>query len=66
MYRNILRGLDVLAIMVGTIFTGQGLGLIKGSYMTGSGFWLVVGLVLLVGGAGHFALLTLKGGAPRP
>jgi len=65
MYRNILRGIDVLAIMVGIIFTGQGLGLIKGSYMTGSGFWLVVGLLLLIGGGGHFALLTVKGGASR-
>ena len=65
MYKNILLVFDVIAILVGVVFTGQGMGLIKGSYMTGSGFWMVVGLVLLVVGGGHMALLIVKGGKPQ-
>jgi hypothetical protein len=33
------------------IWTGQGFGYIKGSFMTGSAFWAVTGLVCLVAGA---------------
>jgi len=65
MYRSFLIVLDIVAILVGLVWTGQGIGLIKGSFMTGSGLWLVVGLVLLVVGGGHLALLALKGGTPR-
>ena len=65
MYKGILLVFDVIAILVGLVWTGQGIGLIKGSYMTGSGFGLVVGLVLLVLGGGHMALLIVKGGRPR-
>ena len=39
-----------ILILVGAIFTGQGLGFIPGSFMTGSGFWAVVGIVMLVAG----------------
>lgn len=65
MYRSILVFFDFLAIIIGLVWTGQGIGIIKGSFMTGSGFWLVVGLVLLVLGGGHLALLAVKGRSPR-
>jgi hypothetical protein len=39
-----------LAIFVGSIWIGQGAGLIKGSFMTGSGTWLAIGLLSLVVG----------------
>lgn len=38
----------VIVLLVGAIFTGQGLGYIKGSFMTGSRFWFVVGVVMVV------------------
>ena len=37
----------LLAVVVGGIWLGQGLGFIGGSFMTGSAFWAVVGVVLL-------------------
>ncbi|MFN2463959.1 MAG: hypothetical protein ABR573_08680 [Candidatus Dormibacteria bacterium] len=64
MYRAVLVVLDVFAILLGLVWTGQGIGIIKGSFMTGSAFWLVVGLVLLVLGGGHLALLAVKGRRP--
>jgi uncharacterized membrane protein len=38
-----------LLLLVGLVWIGQGLNLIKGSAMTGSSFWAVVGVALLVG-----------------
>ncbi len=36
-----------IAVLVGLVWLGQGLGAIGGSVMTGSPFWAVVGAVLL-------------------
>ena len=38
-------------VVVGAVFTGQGLGLIPGSFMTGSLFWAIVGMLMLAAGA---------------
>jgi len=38
-----------LLLLVGLVWIGQGLNLIKGSAMTGSSFWAVAGVALLVG-----------------
>ena len=43
--------LAVVLLLMGLVWTGQGAGLIPGSFMTGSSFWLGVGLVCLVLGA---------------
>jgi hypothetical protein len=48
--------LAVIMLLVGAVFTGQGLGYIKGSFMTGDmhWFWVGIGLVaaaLLLGAA---------------
>ena len=41
-----------LAVLVGLIFIGQGLGLLQGrSFMVGDRSWALIGAVLLVGGA---------------
>jgi hypothetical protein len=40
----------VLAVVVGGVWIGQGLGLIPGSFMTGDKTWFYVGLVLVVVG----------------
>ncbi len=48
-------GINVLAVLlalVGLVFFLQGIGLLQGSYMTGQSQWLLIGLVLLVIGAG--------------
>jgi hypothetical protein len=37
-----------LAVLVGAVWTGQGAGLIKGSFMTGSRTWLGIGMLCLV------------------
>jgi glucose dehydrogenase len=37
-----------LLLLVGLVWIGQGLNLIKGSAMTGSNFWAVAGVALLV------------------
>jgi len=42
----------VLLALLGLVWIGQGVGLIKGSFMTGSGFWGSVGVVVLVAGGG--------------
>jgi hypothetical protein len=49
----------VLLALLGLVWIGQGVGLIKGSFMTGSGFWGAVGAVCLVTG------LALIGGGLR-
>lgn len=38
-------------VLLGLLFTGQGLGFIGGSAMTGSTFWAVVGPVIALAGA---------------
>ena len=42
--------LGVLLVLLGGLWTLQGLGVVGGSFMTGSRLWLVIGLVLLVAG----------------
>ena len=37
----------VIALLVGAVWIGQGLGLIGGSAMSGSAFWAVVGVFLV-------------------
>jgi hypothetical protein len=39
-------------LLVGLFWIGQGSGLIPGSAMSGQSFWAIVGVVLVVGGAG--------------
>jgi len=40
----------VLLALVGLVWSGQGAGAIKGSFMTGSKTWFAIGLVCLVTG----------------
>jgi hypothetical protein len=43
----------VLVVLVGLVFVGQGLGLIRGrSFMVDDLRWTVIGLVMVVGAAG--------------
>ncbi len=41
-----------LALLVGLLWIGQGVGIVGGSAMTGSSFWAVAGVVLVLVAAG--------------
>jgi hypothetical protein len=43
---RIVRGLLVLCMLLGVVWIGQGVGLIRGSFMTGRIEWSVIGAVL--------------------
>ncbi|ALG07307.1 hypothetical protein [Kibdelosporangium phytohabitans] len=43
--------LGILLILVGGVWTGQGLGYITGSFMTGERLWTSIGLICVAGGA---------------
>ena len=43
-----LIAIGAIALLIGLIFFGQGIGLIGGSSMTGSQMWLYIGLVLAI------------------
>ncbi len=59
--RSTLIIIGVVAIVVGAIWTGQGMGLIPGSFMTGDTKWLIIGLIVALVGV---VLLVL--GLRRP
>lgn len=44
--RTIMVVVGVIAVLVGVVFGGQGLGLIPGSIMTGDRTWFYIGLVV--------------------
>jgi hypothetical protein len=44
--------LGVLLLIIGAVWTLQGADLLGGSFMTGSRTWLVIGLLVLIGGLG--------------
>lgn len=46
----VLGALGVLLFVIGGVWTLQGADLLGGSFMTGSRTWLVIGLLVLVGG----------------
>lgn len=62
--KPLLTGLGALAVLIGVIWTGQGAGLIGGSFMTGSSLWLIIGLICLVGGA-LLIFLSTRGRSSR-
>ena len=53
----------VLMVLVGLLWTGQGLGWIGGSSMTGSSTWAIVGPI--VAGLGVALAITIIGNARR-
>lgn len=42
----VLRVVLVLAILLGLVWIGQGVGLVRGSFMTGRPEWAIIGAVL--------------------
>lgn len=49
-------GLGLLAVVVGAVWTLQGLGYLDGSVMTGKTIWAVIGPVVALAGAVVIAL----------
>jgi len=56
--------LAALVALVGIVWIGQGLNVIKGTAMTGSNFWAVVGVALLIV-AGAILLRERRSPTPR-
>ncbi|MDX8035343.1 hypothetical protein SK803_34470 [Lentzea sp. BCCO 10_0856] len=50
MRKGLLIGLGVLLVLVGAVWTTQGLGYLKGSFMTGDRTWTTIGLLCVAGG----------------
>jgi hypothetical protein len=44
------RIIGVVLVLVGGLWTLQGLNLVGGSFMTGSALWLVIGVVVVIAG----------------
>lgn len=55
----------VLALVVGLVWIGQGANLIGGSSMTGQSMWLIIGLIVAVGGAVLLILAARTGRDPN-
>ncbi len=55
--KQLLVGLGLLMVLIGVIWTGQGVGWIGGSFMTGQALWAVIGPVVAVAGG----LLVYRG-----
>jgi hypothetical protein len=50
MNKNLRAGLGVLLVLVGLIWTLQGLGVISGSVMTGATLWAIIGPIVAIFG----------------
>ena len=61
MSRGVAVGLGVLLVVVGAVWTLQGLGYVGGSAMSGVALWAVVGPVVIILGL----LLAVRGGRKR-
>ncbi|MDX3659228.1 hypothetical protein PV646_18120 [Streptomyces sp. ID05-26A] len=48
--RKGLIGLGVLLVVIGAVWTTQGLGYLKGSFMTGDSTWTTIGILCVAGG----------------
>ncbi|MDT0349306.1 hypothetical protein [Pseudonocardia charpentierae] len=44
------RIIGVVLVLIGGLWTLQGLNLVGGSFMTGSALWLVIGVVVVIAG----------------
>jgi hypothetical protein len=54
----------VLLVLVGSVWTLQGLNVIKGSFMTGQQLWTAIGLLAVIGGL-TLAVSGLRKKSPR-
>ena len=57
-----LNILAVLLILAGGTFALQGLNILLGSFMSGSRQWLVIGVVMVIAGAGMLVVANRRKG----
>lgn len=50
MSRKLLTGLGIVLLLLGGVWTAQGLGYLEGSFMTGQKLWTTIGLLCAGGG----------------
>ncbi|NKE62988.1 hypothetical protein FXN61_42225 [Lentzea sp. PSKA42] len=50
MSRKLLTGLGIVLLLLGGVWTAQGLGYLEGSFMTGQQLWTTIGLLCAGGG----------------
>jgi uncharacterized membrane protein HdeD (DUF308 family) len=50
-----LRVVGLVCVVVGAVFTLQGVGVLGGSFMSGSAKWAVIGIALIVAGVTLYA-----------
>lgn len=62
MNRSLLAPLGLVLVLVGLVWTAQGLGWLEGSPMTGETLWAVLGPLLALVGVG----LVVRGARRRP
>ena len=63
--RWLLLGGGIVLILLGGLWTLQGVGILGGSVMTGQVFWAIVGMILLIVGIVLCALGVRRGSATR-
>jgi hypothetical protein len=63
MRNRLLAGVGALVVIVGVIWTLQGLGVVGGSVMTGKTLWAVVGPLVAVAGLA-MVVASLRGSRP--
>ncbi|MFD9697512.1 hypothetical protein [Lentzea sp. NPDC059081] len=51
MSRKLVVGLGVVLVLIGGVWTAQGLGYLEGSFMTGQQLWTTIGLLCVCAGA---------------
>jgi hypothetical protein len=54
------RVVGVIAILIGIVWIGQGVGAIGGSFMSGEAIWAVIGVIVVL-----FGLALLRGSRDR-
>jgi hypothetical protein len=57
--------IGVLMLLIGGLWTLQGINVLPGSFMSGQSFWATIGLLLLIGGA-LLCYFGWRRGAARP
>ena len=53
-----MAAVGVVVVVVGAVFTLQGIGVLGGSFMSGSGMWAAIGIAMVVVGLVLYARAT--------
>jgi hypothetical protein len=55
---RLLRVVAIVVAVVGAVFTLQGIGVLRGSFMSGSATWAIIGVAMVVIGVVAYARVT--------